>query len=209
MEALTAGNLSLIHFRLGNYELARDWAMTATLNDATPENDWAKTYSSLRLARAQAMLGEASRAIQTAEACMCSYSAARPWASQSLGLLVADIYELCGEHRLALLTANNALSESGWEPKTRAFAGTYARWIAKIGLVGGDWNQIHIAFQPLLNTLASNDLVDQAEILGAWGWFARNSANGENDSRGRLDLTLGKLPDATIHQLRRLGFLPS
>ncbi|MEO8636126.1 MAG: hypothetical protein ABI587_12685, partial [Gemmatimonadales bacterium] len=208
MEALTAGNLSLAHYRLGNYGLARDWAITATLNGVTPETDWATLYSSLRLAKAQAMLSEASKAIGTAEDCSRNCLVESPWAPQSVGLLVADIYELCGEKRLALITASKALCDSEWKLRTRAFAGTFARWIAKVGAERGEWRGARDAFKPLLRDLSSHDLVDQAEILGAWGWFGRRSGLGGPDDHASLNLTLARLPMATGLQLHRLGFPP-
>jgi len=207
MEASIAGNVSLAHLRLGNYALARDWAITATLADVAPKTSWTTINSSLRLAWAQAMMGESSKAIGIVETCLCNCVVHSPWVMQALGLLVADVYELCGENKLAFTTANNALSNSGWELKTRAVAGAFARWIAKVGSAGGDWDWTRQCFQPLLRDLNRNDLVDQAEILTAWGWSVRNIGNGEHDSHGELGITLGKLPEATIHQLRRFGFL--
>ncbi len=209
MEASIAGNMSLAHLRLGNYALARDWAIAATLADVAPKTAWTTINSSLRLASAQAMMGERSKAIGIADACLCNCVVHSPWVAQALGLLVADVYELCGERKLALTTANNALSNSGWELKTRAFAGAFARWIVRVGSEGGDWDWTRQCFQPLLRDLNCNDLVDQAEILAAWGWFRRNSGLGEGRKYPALEVTLSGLPEASGHQLRRLGFPPA
>lgn len=202
----SAGNVAMCHGRLGTYPEQKAWSEVSLQTAARQAVQWRTYRAHYSLAWSLAMLGECTQAIRTIEPEVSVSAGAPPWQTQSRGLLIADIYQACGEPRKALNRALAALRETSFEMLSGANPGGIARWIAFAIEADQAPSGADQALEDLVTNIDSLDLIDQAEVLCAKIWLSEKlGIRCDSSLRERFFRQLQRLPSATQPQLHRLG----
>jgi tetratricopeptide (TPR) repeat protein len=207
-EAASADNISLCHGRMGNYGEQIAWGEKAIRDLPADCDRWILARGTLRIASALSMSGDSSRGLQRLNSVPSSWwQADRAWVEQAGGLLRADVLMMSGEAQQADNLALETLRSTGLEPLSQAYAGTVARWTARIGILVEREAETRDFLKRVTSDVARYDAFDQVEIVSARLWY--ETQKGGEWVRGRHLLVEGlkRLPAAVGLQLRRLQVL--
>ncbi len=204
--SFSAANVAMCLGRIGRYEEQRSWSQRSIGLAPKGSAQWRTFRSQYCLAWSLAMLGENKRALDSINAEQLTPANAPGWIIQASGLLRADIYQLCGEHRAAAQTATAVIETTGVAQCSRASSGGLARWLAITSLRGTCPPGGQESLNGLVQESGELDLIDEAEVLSAWIWLQRQTGRlAEVEVQEKLACCLKRLPDATAVQLYRLG----
>jgi DNA-binding SARP family transcriptional activator/tetratricopeptide (TPR) repeat protein len=203
-----AMNIAMCHGRLGAYPQQVLWADRALSHLSTPDVAWRRSQALYYRSFAMCLMGENRKALGNIEDIERNGSNEGPrWSTQSRQLMTADILIAAGEESRACEVANRCLRQTGGAPMMRGYAGMVARWIARSGAEGGQYDSASGMLLKLCDELESHDYVDQAEILCARLWLEERQGGGWNAGRALLADRLARLPPAVETQLHRLRIL--
>ena len=202
-----AENIALCQGRLGEYRAMEFWGERALSLLPSEGDPWLAARLHNRVAWSLGMRGDASRALRRMdEAPAPSPEVWRAWVAQADGLLRADILALCGEDERAAAQATDTLSATGIAPRSGAYSGMVARWVAK---TANQWGaeagkEATVLLEQMAATIDAYDAIDQAEVLSAKLWLMDERGLDWTEGRAALRGHLSRLPTAVEHQLRRL-----
>jgi tetratricopeptide (TPR) repeat protein len=204
---VAATNTAMSLGRLGRYREQEEWARQSVCLSQTVPQKWRLNRARFYVAWALAMSGNTKAALEE----IYKYDLGRYevplWWAQAVGLLRADILEVCGEHNKAVHYASDALAATGIEPLSGDYVGTIARWIAHLSIEGLLLGDGHGVLERLVGRVDELDMLDQAEVLAAWRLLRRHDGLDTGDCDKQLVDRLGKLPPAVEQQFKRLGVL--
>ena len=204
-----ASNLALCHFRVGNHNDQIAWASFAAKQEVGRRDAVLRTQIAYLASMGHAILGRSEAAlselstIPEAEA-----SEFAPWIRQGWYLRKADVLQLVGRKRDALLSARNASSGELRELLRDSNAGLFARWLAI--MASGSVSRIPQAMRDIEQLRRKERLLDKldyVEVLNAKVWLASKcDAVVESDRQEMWEL-LREMPQGVSTQLSRLGLL--
>lgn len=204
-EAAAAANMSICYYRLGEYSSSKGWAERSVALYKEQPCAWDSYNASLLLARTLAMMGERAQALSAIDQAPLQSMNEPAWSLQSTGVVLADIYAMCGEERRATVTIVEILDTFGWHALTSAHAGTLARRVALLAGETGQWDLAATHIEKCKEEIGRFDAVDRAEIYSAERWLNSRSGVTKWESGERLQEVLSRLPTPIAHQITRAG----
>lgn len=205
-----AANIALCLARLGKHADQLRWARVAKtdLGDSTPA--YVDVQASYCEGLALANLGERAAAREAIDRPRFGSGRDLPrWADQAWGFFRADVLYLLGERRAAVAAAHYTLRSDDYTLLSDAFAGPYARWLARTSRPGPQAQAAAARLEELALGASRLDALDQAELACARLELARRVGTPPAEgARGALDEALRALPAAVARHLAELGFLP-
>lgn len=203
--AMVAGNISLCHGRLGNYEEQLRWASKAPAFTSSKSNDFLEIQITYSSAFAHAMLGRPDLALPAIQALQQRLLGDLPgWMVQAWGLWRADLLLLCGMEEEASSAAYQTLAKDDFALLSLAFAGPYARWLSDSTAHGRESKCARSVLEGMRSNLDRYDALDQVDILLAIDRM--DSLDGGHSTEGtRIETQLELLPGAIRDQARRLN----
>jgi tetratricopeptide (TPR) repeat protein len=202
VQHLVSANLSVAYNRLGEYKKSIEWAELAMsypheIYTAAQQGAIA-SYAMLRKQQVvQNMVDHWTPIIQL----RCPAGVRQAWS-----LFCADAYLILGETQKAETTARHAL-KSG-KLLLDYYAGTYARWIARIGRSDNKLLDASQKLSQLNEHIINYHKIDRLEILVAIAWLD-HKRNGyvEEEHRSLIIDNLNQLPHGIKSQLNYMGML--
>jgi tetratricopeptide (TPR) repeat protein len=202
-----AAQIALCCGRLGNYGEQILWSRRADerlgLVFTGYNHVQATYYNSFGLA----MRGEVKEALQAMNRADSRISRdAAEWLIQAWRLARADILFMCGQSAAALAVAQQATHFPRPVLHAKSFAGSFARWLALIGVAGPESTVAGDSIDQLYNSLERYDTLDRLEILCARAMLAQDTAELMR-MKTSIEEEFAGLPAAVGDQLRRLGII--
>jgi tetratricopeptide (TPR) repeat protein len=204
-----ASNLALCHFRIGNYHDQLTWASIAAKQDVGRRDLVLRVQIAYIASMGHAILGRPEEALGELESIPeAEASAFAPWIRQGWYLRKADVLQIVGRRREALLSAQNASSGELTELLRDSNAGLFARWRAI--RASGSLPEIPQALRDLEKLRQKERLLDKldyVEVLNAKVWLASKCGTVEEKDRQEMWKLLREMPQGVSTQLLRLGLL--
>jgi hypothetical protein len=208
MIATVMGNLGVCLGRLGQYE------EQLRISSSAPQ-PWGADFGGfieIQLAYCQALAHAMQGSREKTELVIRKLedrisSALPPWVAQAWGLWKADLMFLVGNKADAHAIAEMAVQAHAFRLLSPGFAGPFARWLGQMGRAGSWRARAITCIEGLLVDASQYDALDHVEILCSSLMMGPRVGNA-GLRRAELSEILGRLPPATIHQLRRLEALP-
>jgi DNA-binding SARP family transcriptional activator/tetratricopeptide (TPR) repeat protein len=210
--ATAAGNLALCYGRLGSYQAQVDWSEKGLQYLGNRFTGYRDIQLGFARAFGNAMLGRIPAAISALSEAGARIPPTIPkWMRQAWRFERADVLQMLGKRREALIEAAEALEDQ--ELHSNTVAGPFARWLAHHAIATGEVTAARKRLQEFRSKLEMYDAVDQAEILAAACWLDVHSGISIPAARlraqhRRLTERLLALPSAVGVQLSRLSVLP-
>jgi hypothetical protein len=123
-------------------------------------------------------------------------------------LCLSDVLALCGNESRAIQAAKKAVVELG-PLRNVAYAGPYARWVARVGLRAGDPATALASILTVFGRGEGLDPKDRAEVLAAVILLRSASGHEHSEDTRLLSDELRKLPVGIVRTMRQLKMLPS
>ncbi len=130
------------------------------------------------------------------------------WLRQAAMLCFADVLALCGKESRAVATAKKAILQLG-ALKNVAYAGPYARWVARVGMHDKDPGAALKVIKADFGTGEDLDPKDRAEVLAAVVMLGRAAGIDSSEEARRLTYELNRLPVGIVRTMRQLKMLPN
>ena len=204
-----AGNLALIHGRLGNPEIQLKWAEKASSISLPETNAWEHQQIHFSKARAHAIMGNEEAALSAlSDGALPSTQPQPESLIQGWCLRSADVLALLGRLPRAISAARPGVIGRNSGLKSDAFAGPYARWSAILS----SENELPILeakmrLTKLLEREHRLDQIDRAEVVFSSIWLECKTGEVDPDERANAWKLLEGLPDGAVAELRQLGML--
>jgi hypothetical protein len=122
-------------------------------------------------------------------------------------LLAADVYHVLGQTREALKAAETAIDLEIPRVLSDAFAGPFARWLARIAVPNRRTGMAEEILQSMFHRLETWDRIDQIEIQAALLWMNKRMGRSGTQFEFLMQNELRLAPLGVNLQLRRLGML--
>jgi hypothetical protein len=204
-----SANLSLSFMRLGEYHQAIIWG-ERSLSDAlalvnmgcgfqgAEGSVFSYAMTGTKLDRAEELILQ-TRNDLTSHA---PFGVAQAWALYS-----ADAYAMMGRTQEAEEEGRRGTEGVNDRLWMDFYAGSYARWVARLSLSKSDRSDDYKRLKYLQNHLSSYDALDQAEILNAKCWLDSYAGGMRIMEVDAMRKCLGALPQAVSEQLKRMRML--
>lgn len=204
-----AGNLALIHGRLGNPEIQLKWAEKAASISLPELNAWEHQQVHFSKARAYAILGNEAAALEALEEGALPEVRPQPESLiQGWCLRSADVFALLGQLSKAISAARPGVVGPKSALKSDAFAGPYARWSALLSLADEiPVSEAKTRLTALIGREHRLDLIDRAEVLVSSTWLAGKTGKVNPTEEKAAWKCLERLPEGAMVELRQLGML--
>jgi DNA-binding SARP family transcriptional activator/tetratricopeptide (TPR) repeat protein len=204
-----AAQLGLCCFRLGDYEQAIQWSLSALPSCEAQFRGYMECQAALSSGASYALLGQPQSALRAINQLDLRLSRSSPlWIKQAWGLHKADILVLAGELPEALAVAREAIGPGGSTLYSAFFAGPFARWMALTTTDTDQEERARARLTMMLDQLETYDALDQAEILCARRLLSQVPQTTKDELSMLIKLKLARLPSAIADQLTRLGVFP-
>jgi|CXWL01.1.fsa_nt_gi DNA-binding SARP family transcriptional activator/tetratricopeptide (TPR) repeat protein len=206
LTANAASGMALVQGRLGDARAQADWGRHAIR--ISTANEWGICLLSAAYDRGVGLclderFEEAEASLDEIDA---RFGKGRPeWLRQAWQLCKADVLSLAGRERRALASARKATSHGESELLHPCFAGQYARWVARSGLVDGKIPIALARITELIANLPVYDLKDQAEILAASAVLEQADTGLPSQRWMEVAHRLETLPSSIGLLMRRFG----
>ncbi len=200
-----AAQIALCCGRLGNYGEQILWSRRADEQLGALFTGYNHVQAAYYNSFGLAMRGEIKEALQAMNRADSRISRdAAEWLVQAWRLARADILIMCGQPAAALVVGQQATHFPRPVLHAKSFAGSFARWLALIGLAHPGSSVAADCIDHLHDGIASYDTLDRLEIL-----CARTMLAGDTVESGKIRSTIEEklvaLPAAVGDQLKRLG----
>jgi type II secretory pathway predicted ATPase ExeA/tetratricopeptide (TPR) repeat protein len=203
-----AAQVALCCFRLGEYQDAIQWSLSAQMNLPAEFVGYVECMAGLYSGGSYALLGDHGRALEAMKCLDLRMSGATQlWIKQAWGLHKADILLLLGHFSDALAAARAALGSEVATLHSAFFAGPFARWLALNSLAIQNPGVAELQLTAMLKHLDGYDAMDQVELLCARRILRVPSRLHLYDDNDLIDAKLAQLPKAVREQLTRLRML--
>ena len=125
-----AAQVALCCFRLGEYDKAIHWSLSAIASTGTEFSGYVECMAALYSGGSYAILGQPEKAMEAVRRLDLRLSEMVPlWTRQAWGLHKADILLHMGQISNALTAATDALGPGSGQLYSAFFAGPFARWL--------------------------------------------------------------------------------
>jgi tetratricopeptide (TPR) repeat protein len=203
-----ATQVAVAHGRLGDIAAQIDAARDAVRLFASA--DWSPGALSARyeLACGLAVTGSETEARDVLDSFYgIKHKRLPDWLRQAAMLCFADVLALCGKDSRAVATARKAIVQLG-PLKNIAYAGLYARWIARVGLHDREPAAALEAISTEFGSAEGLDPKDRAEVIAAAVILMKASGMDTTEEVRRLGNELRGLPAGIVRTMRQLKMLP-
>jgi DNA-binding SARP family transcriptional activator/tetratricopeptide (TPR) repeat protein/type II secretory pathway predicted ATPase ExeA len=203
-----AAQIALCCFRLGEYQDAIEWSLSALTNLPGEFVGYMECMAGFYSGSSYALLGDHLKAVEAmGRLDHRMLGTTQSWLKQAWGLHKADILLLLGKSTDALAAARAALGSDIAVLHSAFFAGPFSRWIALTSLVRHSVCEAEIALAAMLTHLERYDAMDQVELLCARRVLRVQSRLYQEDDKNLIEAKLTRLPEAVREQLTRLRVL--
>ncbi|HEV2084433.1 MAG TPA: tetratricopeptide repeat protein, partial [Gemmatimonadales bacterium] len=203
-----AANLSLVHGRLGSYDIQLHWAKESLALAGSHSHYYHVVLAAYCGALASIFKGAPTQAREFISVASSRVASALPqWALQAWALYRADLHRLLGDEEESRVAAVAATRGSNTNLHSASFAGVYCRWTASLATSPQALQSASEIVRSFVVQLSLYDALDRAEILAAFVFLQRKTGGLTHQLECLLSEQLRTLPPAVTDQLGRLGIL--
>jgi DNA-binding SARP family transcriptional activator/tetratricopeptide (TPR) repeat protein len=203
-----AANLSLVHGRLGSYDIQLYWANESLALGGSHSHNYHVVLAAYCGALASIFKGAPTQAREFISVASSRVAGALPqWALQAWALYRADLHRLLGDEEESRVAALAATRGSNTSLHSASFAGVYCRWTASLATSPQALQSASEIVRSFVVQLSLYDALDRAEILAAFVFLQRKTGGLTHQLECLLFEQLRTLPPAVTDQLGRLGIL--
>jgi DNA-binding SARP family transcriptional activator/tetratricopeptide (TPR) repeat protein len=130
------------------------------------------------------------------------------WLRQAALLCLADVLALCGKESRAVTAARKAVVQLG-PLMNVAYAGPYARWVARVGMHDKDPAAALASIRSEFGGGEHLDPKDRAEVLAAAVLLRNASGMDSSEDVRKLSNELSRLPVGIVRTMQQLRMLPN